>query len=120
MPASMISAPPVGIEYVSGSRMLIVASGPSPGSRPTSVPTVQPIAQNSRFCQVSACSKPNARLWRTSIGSVERQVEAEQLLERERDRDQPRRDLQVAHDRVAACRERRAEHHEQDAGDHLE
>ena len=29
----------------------MVASGPSPGSRPTSVPTVQPMAQNIRFCQ---------------------------------------------------------------------
>ena len=38
---------------------------PLPGMPPE--PTVQPMAQNIRFCQVSACSKPNARLCRTSI-----------------------------------------------------
>ncbi|MCY1523432.1 hypothetical protein D9M68_583290 [compost metagenome] len=79
----MISAPVVGIEYVSGSSRLMVASGPRPGSRPTSVPTVQPMAQYIRLWSVRACEKPNARLFRTSVmvvASEKRQVQAEQLL----------------------------------------
>src|SRR5258706_9111576 len=98
----MISAPPVGIEYVSGSSRLIVDNGPMPGSSPTSVPTAQPMAQYIRLCSVSAWLKPNARLCRTSIRcpsdvpSDERQVEAEQGRERKRDGHQHDADHQVA------------------------
>src|SRR6478735_10628444 len=99
MPASMISAPPVGMEYVSGSRIEMVASGPRPGSRPTSVPTVQPMAQYSRFCQVRATPKPSARLCRTSM-SVQGQVEAEEFLESQRDQAEADGDVDVAHHRV--------------------
>src|SRR5437868_5463366 len=106
MPASMISAPVVGIEKVSGSSKLIVASGPSPGSRPTNVPTEHPMAQNMRFCHVSACSKPNARLWRISIMSVEGQLESETEFEGEGDADEDSRHRGVAADRVARARGR--------------
>src|SRR5881398_2084409 len=98
----MMRAPPVGIEYVSGSSRLMVASGPSPGSRPTSVPTVHPRAQNSRFWIVSACSKPNARLCRVSIRSLQGEVDAEEFLEGERDQDQHDGDLDVAHPGVGS------------------
>src|SRR4051794_37861378 len=98
MPASMMRAPPVGIENVSGSSRLIVASGPRPGSRPTSVPTVQPIATNMMFCSVSAWPKPNARLLRISCMSVERQLQAQAFLEDEGDADEDRRDHGVALD----------------------
>ena len=72
MPASMMSAPPVGMEYVSGSRIEIVASGPRPGSSPTSVPTTHPIAQYIRLWIVSAWEKPKERLCRTSMGGCGR------------------------------------------------
>src|SRR6516225_306431 len=116
MPASMMSAPSTGIEYVTGSRRLMVASGPSPGSRPTSVPTTQPTAQNMRFCSVSACSNPKARFWRMSI-SVERQLEAEAFLKQQRNRDQPAGNLDVAHHRVRRSRSGGHEHQEHDPGD---
>src|SRR5690242_15324375 len=106
MPASMISAPFTGIEYVSGSSRLIVASGPRPGRRPMKVPTVQPIAQNMRFCQVSACSKPNARLCRISIWALEqRQLQAEAFPEAESDDDQADANLEIAHDGIAGAGE---------------
>src|SRR5437763_17078150 len=121
MPASMMRAPPVGIEYVSGSRMLIVASGPRPGSRPTSVPTTQPIAQYIRLCRVSAWLKPNARLWMISMRvSVQGQVQAEELGEDESDGHEAGRDLGVARHRVVAARDGRQEHHRDDAGDHVD
>src|SRR3569832_36528 len=101
MPASMISAPPVGMEYVSGSSSEMVASGPRPGSRPTSVPTTHPMAQYIRLCQVSACSKPKARLCRISMTrSVQGKVQAEEVLEREGHGQQAGGDLQIAHDGV--------------------
>src|SRR3954454_10855409 len=96
MPASMISAPPVGMEYVSGSRIEMVASGPRPGSRPTSVPTVQPMAQYIRLWRVRACENPNARLCRTSIGSVQGQVHAQHAGEEEGHQDQAEADLDIA------------------------
>src|SRR5689334_717817 len=88
MPASMISAPPGGSEKVSGNKRLIVASGPSPGNSPTSMPTTQPVAHSSRLCMVSACSKPNSRLlmiwmWSMRRPLVERQLNAEEPLHRE-------------------------------------
>src|SRR3954462_5281477 len=116
----MISAPPVGMEKVSGSRRLMVARGPRPGRSPTSVPTVQPIAQNMRFCSVSAWLKPNARLFRISIMSVERQLQAETFLEDEGDADEDRGDHGVAVYRGGAPGERRAEDEEDDARDHVD
>src|ERR1700755_1779683 len=113
MPASMISAPPVGMEYVSGSRIEIVASGPRPGSRPTSVPTTHPMAQYIRLCRVRACEKPNARLWMTSM-SVQGQVHAEESCEHEGHDAQPDGDLHVSLPGVGGARHGREEHHEDD------
>src|SRR6476620_10297048 len=118
MPASMISAPPVGMEYVSGSRIEMVASGPRPGSRPTSVPTVHPMAQYIRLWRVRACEKPNARLWRTSM-SVQGQVHAEERGEDESQRYQTDRDLDVARPGVVLAGEGGDEHHGHDRGDHV-
>ena len=42
MPESMISAETGGSVKVSGNSMAMVASGPSPGSTPTAVPSRQP------------------------------------------------------------------------------
>src|SRR3569832_36391 len=125
MPASMMSAPPVGMEYVSGSNSEMVASGPRPGNRPTSVPTTHPMAQYIRLLQVSACSKPNARLCRISIvvsssASVKGQLQAEALLESEPDQDQAGRNLHIARDRIGAGGEGRNKHHRDDAGDHVD
>src|SRR3954454_2185114 len=110
----MISAPVAGIEYVSGNRRLIVASGPSPGSSPISVPTTQPIAQNMRFCSVSACSKPKARLCRSSM-SVEGQLQPQPFLEQQPDCDQPGGDLDVADHGIGRPCGRGSEDEEHDA-----
>src|SRR5215813_5422533 len=59
----MISAATGGSEKVTGSSMAMVATGPRPGSTPTSVPSSAPIRQNSRFWGVAATPKPNARFW---------------------------------------------------------
>src|SRR6478735_12833023 len=99
--------------------MLMVASGPRPGSRPTSVPTVQPMAQYIRLAQVSAWLKPKARLWRASM-SVQRQVEAEKFQERQGDEAQSGGDIQVAQHRVLRLAgERRDEDHDDDPRDHV-
>src|SRR5215470_17794319 len=63
----MISAATGGSVKVMGSSMAMVATGPSPGSTPTSVPSSAPIRQNSRFCGVAATPKPNHRFWRRSL-----------------------------------------------------
>src|ERR1043165_1197888 len=109
MPASMISAPPGGSEKVSGNNRLIVASGCCPGSSPTSIPTTQPIAQNMRLFRLKACSKPNSRfwmIWRWSMRrpSVERQLNAEQLLHRDRDETEADHDDVGTRDRKVLAR----------------
>jgi hypothetical protein len=45
MPASMISADSAGNANVAGSSMAMVATGPRPGSTPTSVPSSTPRKQ---------------------------------------------------------------------------
>jgi hypothetical protein len=45
MPASMMSADSGGSVKVAGSSMAMVATGPSPGSTPTSVPSSTPRKQ---------------------------------------------------------------------------
>jgi hypothetical protein len=57
----MISAATGGSVKVIGSSMAMVATGPSPGSTPTSVPSNAPIRQKNRFCGVAATPKPNMR-----------------------------------------------------------
>ena len=57
----MISAATGGSVKVTGSSMAMVATGPSPGSTPTRVPSSAPIRQNSRFCGVTATPKPKMR-----------------------------------------------------------
>src|SRR3954447_25597114 len=115
----MISAPPVGMEYVRGSRIEIVASGPRPGSRPTSVPTVHPMAQYIRLCSVRACEKPNARLWMTSM-SVQGQVHAEEFREHERHQAQADGDLDVALPGVVLAGDGGDEHHHDDRDEHVD
>ena len=67
MPASMISAPTGGNPKVIGSNMAIVATGPTPGKTPISVPTSAPMRQNNMFIGESATEKPCARLRKRSI-----------------------------------------------------
>src|SRR5215207_7943198 len=62
MPASMISAPVGSTLKVSGNSMAMVAIGPTPGSTPTRVPTMQPRKQSARFIGDSAVAKPSPRL----------------------------------------------------------
>ena len=62
----MISAATGGSVKVIGSSMAMVATGPSPGSTPTSVPSSAPIRQNSRFCGEAAMLKPNIRFCASS------------------------------------------------------
>jgi len=63
----MIRAATGGSVKVMGSSMAMVATGPSPGSTPTSVPSRTPIRQNSRFSGERATPKPKARFWRRSV-----------------------------------------------------
>src|SRR6516165_1422234 len=93
MPANMISAPTGGSPNVIGSSMAIVATGPTPGKTPISVPTRAPMRQNSRFIGESATEKPCARLIKRSIArtsepwpEVERQVERVDKQQRAEDR----------------------------------
>src|SRR5882672_11166153 len=67
MPASMISAPTGGRPKVIGSSIAMVASGPRPGSTPTSVPTRAPIRHSKTFHGLRATPKPRTRLWKRSI-----------------------------------------------------
>src|SRR5215213_8111043 len=62
----MISAPTGSSPKVIGSRMAMVAIGPTPGSTPTRVPTRQPRKQSPRFCSVRATEKPSPRLLKIS------------------------------------------------------
>src|SRR3990172_981728 len=56
---------------VTGMSSAIPAIGPRPGRIPTSVPTIAPIRQYSRFCAVAATVKPPIRYWSdSSIRSV--------------------------------------------------
>jgi hypothetical protein len=58
----MISAGAGSRPKVNGKSMATVATGPIPGSTPTSVPRKQPMKQYRMFCQLSAMPSPNARL----------------------------------------------------------
>src|SRR5689334_14200088 len=89
MPASMIRAP-TGLRLnVIGSSMAIVATEPTPGSTPISVPSRQPISAKNRCFSVSATPKPRIRLWKTSIAAslVDRAVFDEVRADRERQRE---------------------------------
>jgi len=58
----MISAPTGGRPKVMGSSIAMVASGPTPGNTPISVPTNAPIRHRNRFIGDSATLNPRARL----------------------------------------------------------
>src|SRR3954452_17715293 len=62
MPASMMSAPVGSKPNVIGSSIAIVAIGPTPGSTPISVPTMQPTKQRKMLLSVSATPNPIPRL----------------------------------------------------------
>src|SRR5215212_2862867 len=62
MPASMIRAPTGSSPKVIGKRMAMVAIGPTPGSTPISVPTMQPRKHRARFCSERATERPSPRL----------------------------------------------------------
>src|SRR5688572_3467294 len=66
MPASMISAPTGGRLNVIGSSMAMAASGPMPGSTPTSVPTNTPMKQYIRLIGEIAVLNPSVRLGKCS------------------------------------------------------
>src|SRR3984885_799420 len=67
MPDSMSTADTAGILKVIGSSMAMVVSGPRPGRMPTTVPSVAPMTQYSRFAGVSATWKPAMMLPRMCI-----------------------------------------------------
>src|SRR5689334_13153418 len=67
MAPSMMMAPVAFRWNVSGSRMLIAAIGPTPGSTPTAVPITDPISANSRLAGCSAMPKPSIRLDHASM-----------------------------------------------------
>ena len=56
----MMSAATGGSVKVTGNSMAMVATGPRPGSTPTSVPSNAPTRQNNRFCGVMATLKPKS------------------------------------------------------------
>src|SRR5687768_17354861 len=91
MPASMISAATGGSEYVMGSSIAIVGTGPTPGSTPTSVPRSTPMKQYRMFWKVTATERPRTR-W--SISSMRlphqgrrpcRKLQAQPVAKREDD-----------------------------------
>src|SRR5688572_2868999 len=62
----MMSAPTGGRLKVIGSSIAIAASGPMPGSTPTSVPTVTPMKQYIRLIGERAVLNPSVRLGKCS------------------------------------------------------
>src|SRR3954464_2150798 len=52
---------------VIGSSIAMVATGPTPGRTPISVPSRTPIRQYSRLNGVIATPKPRIRLWKSSM-----------------------------------------------------
>src|SRR3954453_15924845 len=100
MPASMISAGAGSRPKVNGKSIATVATGPIPGSTPTSVPRKQPMKQYRMFCQLSAMPNPNARWESVSMPPSqirpERQWEPEQPDEhRHRENDHDRGERQI-------------------------
>src|SRR5262249_37166578 len=61
MPHSINSAEVTSIFALSGIRMAIVASGPTPGRMPTTVPRKVPTKQWNRFSGVPTTEKPSRR-----------------------------------------------------------
>src|SRR5262245_19264994 len=89
MPASMISAA-TGLRLkVIGSSMAIVATGPTPGSTPISVPSMTPISAYSRWIGVTATPKPRIRLLMMSmvVSSADRAAFHERRADREGQRE---------------------------------
>src|SRR5262249_30649509 len=74
MPASMMSAD-TGLRLkVIGSSIAMVATGPTPGRTPISVPRSTPIRAYSRLIGLIATPKPRTRLWKRSMrASAERE-----------------------------------------------
>src|SRR3990170_4014489 len=66
MPASSTMALVGSSPKVTGRSRLIPASGPTPGSTPTSVPMRQPANAYSSTPGVSATEKPRYRFWKVS------------------------------------------------------
>src|SRR5215217_7315431 len=58
----MIRAPTGSSPKVIGKRMAMVAIGPTPGSTPISVPTMQPRKHRARFWRERATERPSPRL----------------------------------------------------------
>src|SRR5688572_13847773 len=70
MPASMMSAA-IGLRLkVIGSSIAIVATGPTPGSTPMSVPSITPMSAYSRCIGETATENPSSKLFRISIGAL--------------------------------------------------
>src|SRR5262249_41311287 len=74
MPASMMSADTGFRLNVIGSSIAMVATGPTPGRTPISVPSSTPIRAYSRLSGLTATPKPRMRLWKRSMrASAERE-----------------------------------------------
>ncbi len=71
MPASMMIAWVALSPNVTGSRIEMPASGPMPGSTPTSVPTRQPRNAYQRLDGRNATEKPCSRLMKGSVHALE-------------------------------------------------
>src|SRR5262249_54369396 len=71
MPASMTIALVASSPNVTGRRMLMPASGPMPGSTPTSVPTRQPRNAYHSTSGRNATEKPSSRLSRVASTGLE-------------------------------------------------
>ena len=65
----MMMAPVGSSLKVSGMRMAVPAAGPSPGSTPISVPSMQPISAKRRFCRLMAAARPVMRWFRVSTAA---------------------------------------------------
>src|SRR5207342_1889108 len=73
MPASMMIEASGETLKVIGSSIAMVASGPTPGSTPTAVPSRAPMKQNSRFAGCAAVARPSPRFWISSMPASRRE-----------------------------------------------
>src|SRR5215470_17959990 len=89
MPASITIALVASRPKVAGSRMLIPASGPIPGSTPTSVPTTQPRKAYHMTSGRKATEKPRSRL--SAIDSTA--LEPQQAVRQRRLQQRPEQDI---------------------------
>src|SRR6516165_7886144 len=115
MPANMITALVASSPNVAGSRMLMPASGPIPGSTPTSVPTKHPRNAYHSTSGRNATEKPSNRLSNVPSTLEPDQPALERRLQQDReqriDRDADAGAVHYGEQRFPAFEQRQAGEH---------